>query len=215
MASDPYARVVIGGTLYGSQGWSIGVSFALGSPPTNTKLYQWLLLLAPHVHTWAFAMTGGTPTWGTLTKCNSLATYGYAAGSVTATAQAQAPLEEVAGSASATLPPQCAVVHSLLSGAPGRKNRGRVYVPLTAGGAIGNGQLPATKCQELASDMATLLTSMSAEDYDGSPTTPSIATTRPVPTIPIGAVAVDSVVDTQRRRTDKIVPVYAGSAVPL
>ena len=107
-----------------------------------------------------------------------------------------------------------AIVHSLLSGRPGRANRGRFYLPLTAAN-IGDslGEVPTATQTALCSAFKTLVLAVTAVNCGGRPVILAVASPDSVdkdgntvsrPVVPVGTVLVDSKIDTQRRRADKI-----------
>lgn len=119
----------------------------------------------------------------------------------------------VAGTAvQAGLPNQCAVVVTLETGIPGRSNRGRAYLPPVVVGNMtaGTGQLPSSVCTTLANAFADML---SALRDDAPPSgNPVVSSATKGSMQDITSVRVDSIIDTQRRRRNKLVPVASISA---
>lgn len=215
MAALPYVRLEVGGTISGTQTWSVGFSFGLVSMPTNGQVFTWLSGIVTNVATWINA-TGGVKTlWGTNVTYNRLRAYAYNASAMTAGAQSQVIVTPITGAGGITLPPQCAVVHSLLTGSPGAGNRGRIYVPITTGGSTTNAQLTNTTCSNLATALATFLAAVASSHVGADLATPVIATRGSKPYHTLGSVGVDSKLDTQRRRTDKIAATTPLTAVAI
>lgn len=99
------------------------------------------------------------------------------------------------------VPPQIAAVVTLLTGAAGRKNRGRVYWPVagTTDRLLTSGQ-NSTYANETADLIAQLRTSLSS--FWGTDAGPVIGNNG----FSVESVRCDNVADTQRRRRDKVVP---------
>jgi hypothetical protein len=110
---------------------------------------------------------------------------------------------------SGVLPPQCAVVVSLLTAGFGRAFRGRVYVP-TNGILMDatNLQLSAAQTTAEATAFGNYLSAMLLTSF-----TPVLVSRSRGASSPITHLRVDSVVDTQRRRRDKFVAAHAGTAL--
>ena|ERR1700722_6469412 len=105
--------------------------------------------------------------------------------------------------ASDALPAQCSLCVSWTSSTPGRSGRGRMYLPqFTAGflSAAGTG-LITTACQTIVKTAATnLLASLNSSGL-----TPSLVSRTTKVVTPITGGSVDNIIDTQRRRRDKII----------
>lgn len=203
MASVPYARLRFGGKQYDVETWSCGIALATAGTPTNSQLFAYLGLVADAIATRLTSILGGLCT--AATDYSYLAIYGYEAGSSKAISQAQLAITPITGDGSGGLPPQLSVVAGLYGGAPGRKNKGRIYLPLTDSTAVSGGHLVDGQTNNTSVTIAALLNDLGDQPLAGSNPTPSIvgssATAVPVS---IGSVVVDNVVDTQRRRRDKM-----------
>jgi hypothetical protein len=77
------------------------------------------------------------------------------------------------------------------------------------------GQLTSAWCTGLATSLAALLTSISGTSIAGTAAVPVVAARGSKPYQVLGSVGVDSKIDTQRRRTDKIGPTTPLVAVPI
>lgn len=113
------------------------------------------------------------------------------------------------GAGTPTVPPQCAVVATLLTGAAGRRNRGRVYWPIAGSSSrlLTSGQ-NATIANETRDIIDSLRTTCSA--VWGTAAGPVVGNNG----LLVTRVRVDNVIDTQRRRRDKINPTSTAVADP-
>lgn len=206
MAALPFVRLVVGGHMDASnQTWSVGTSWGLATMPTNAQLFTWLTGVGAATTTYINATGGPKAMWGNNTVYDTLECYAYDANATTAGAQAAAAVTPIAGLVSPPLPTQLAIVHSLLSGSPGRKNRGRYYMPMTSASLLGTseGQLTAAACTSLSTTAVAWFHAVSAIDIGTQAPIPVVATRGSEPYVLIESINVDSKVDTQRRRVDK------------
>lgn len=135
-------------------------------------------------------------------------TYYYPAGSTVATISGFKTITPDPGTAaSGAVPPQCAVVFSYQTGLAGRRNRGRSYLPCVAA-LTSPGALTAAQALTIATSMRLFLHDTTTATVGALSFTPCVGTG----SLPaITAVAVDTVIDTQRRRRNK--QVSTGTAV--
>jgi hypothetical protein len=113
----------------------------------------------------------------------------------------------VAGSTTRTFPPQCAIVATMRTAQSGRNARGRAYLPMGNGSfAVSSGTL-STSLAATATGLAAWLTAVNGIAMGGNIVVASVqSNVGGSPTLrPITRVTIDNVVDTQRRRRDKIV----------
>nr|CRY97567.1 hypothetical protein [uncultured prokaryote] len=203
-----YARLVIGGQIDAVQGWSVGLSLDVETPPTTDELVAWLPDAATAVEAW----------WGdsqgpkTINKpgcvLSQLAAYGYTAPGTPAVASAVLAVGPLAGINGPEQPSQCSLVASLKTPYPGRRNQGRIYIPFTAGGFITNGLVQAATAQTIAQTTAALIVALAATTINGTTTAAAlIAGSGDSQFRYVSSVVVDTVPDTQRRRADKYVGV--------
>jgi hypothetical protein len=205
VASVDMVKVVMGGIISSTDTWSTGYSFKVsGGVPSAADLnglcnaagVQWV------TDFWTKTTTGYRNHTSTAVTWNSVKAYYYPAGSVVATVTGSKPPTPDSGTAGVGLPPQCALVASLLTGLAGRHNRGRSYLPMPVG-VLSNGRLTGTTMTDVANNLAIWLghmntTTVGALSFNacvGTGSCPSLTQVR-----------VDDIVDTQRRRRDKQVP---------
>lgn len=213
MAFAPYVRLVASGTIRSTQTWSIGTSWLVTVPHTQSELLAWLgtmdALWKTFFQTTAIQSSG----WDTATTYSRLAAYEYTAVGG-ASSQAQIFSSGVTGTGPNGMPAQCSLVISIRSGIGGRNKRGRLYLPYTARGSLTTlGQVPATDCTSIANAFKTLVDAGNASHIGTDPVILGIASRASGFTVAGQDCKVDSKVDTQRRRTDKILAVASAIAV--
>lgn len=200
------ARIVHSGALDGSQPWSTG--FWLYITPAGdfinaSQLTSWLAtVLRPLTQTWWTAEGGVTGEDCALGK--STAYY-----HTLATGPANVVAEDVhnfgTGSGPSLMPRYCSLVASFHSAFPGRRGRGRAYLPLLASGStVAGGKVATSVAAASAAAWANYFTAINASDG----TADGIASVRVVTVSkvvglesPVVSVSVDNVPDTQHRRT--------------
>lgn len=215
MAID-YNRISWIGTLAGGEIWSTACSFNtdFGTGPVKSfeDLADWAAAVG--AISWAGypSISKGLSSIGRLTGVR--AEYIDSTGHVSQLALYTLP-SAFAGSASPASPFQVAAVASLLTGRPGRSYRGRMYWP-----ALGftlsttTAKLSTTDQQELANNVADLLTKTGAAAGVDFAMVPVVASQVKGVTTPISTVRVGSVLDTQRRRRNSEVEAYLTADIP-
>lgn len=204
MSSKPFIRLVHAGGISGGQTWSTGLSLWTDSVASPTELAAFCASVSPlFASFWASA---GGPSQYNPSECTvkSLHAYSYDAGATKATAEGSV-IMSLTGTGVRSLPYQCAVVHSLRTGYGGRAGRGRCYFPIGISAALTTGQLDSSFTATLATQFAGYLTALNALVIPATNNGVSVVSLlRATEPIKVAAVEVDSVVDTQRRRRDKI-----------
>lgn len=148
--------------------------------------------------------------WSANTNMATLTGYGYSPGSRTADVVSSPHGAGASGTGSTVLPPFCSIVASLRTPDPSKSGRGRNYLPMTAANLDSNADLPLTKVTDLATKWATMIRAINANTA-----TTAVAGTVIVASFtkgtyaPVTRVLVDSKVDTQHRRSDKVVAAFA------
>lgn len=213
------ARVTLGGVLVGAQRWSIGLSVLADGPApdaaaasafANTVFDDFVSTAWNPSTSGSMKINGMVGAAGNLDSCR---VYYYPTGATAATIVGASTRASNAGLNSITAPPQCAVVVSLLTGLAGRANRGRIYVPgLAISLGTTTGQLTSGTPAPLAQSIANFITLLRTRQLTtGSNSVPIVAGATGGG-YPITTVRVDSVVDTQRRRRDKVTPAITANA---
>lgn len=203
----PHIRVELRGTTAsGAEVWSCGFSTA---PPVGGGLADVESLALEAAVTFAnnfFSVTAVNSAFGTATRFTSTRVQQLEAdGSVRATAESILGTP-VVGSATTSLPTQCAVVVSLRSPTAGARGRGRMYLPNPAASALqSNGRLTTTVRDALAVNMRSAMNIWNGL-ADTEPVGVASAAGGFVTTV--NKIQVGDVVDTQRRRRDALPESY-------
>lgn len=203
VASLDTVKIVMGGFVGTTDRWSTSNSFRIsgGTPSAadmnglaNAAGVNWATLF------WDLATHGFKAYTFSTTSWDECKTYYYPAGSGVATVSGNKTITPDFGTnGGAPVPPQIAIVVSLLTGAAGRKNRGRNYLP-GAGTAVTPGRINSTVVDDVASTYASYLTAMNSTTVGALSFDACIGTGLcPI----ITQTSVDNVFDTQRRRRDK------------
>jgi hypothetical protein len=213
MAFVPYVRLVMGGTLRTTQTWSMGMSFLVTVPHTQSELLAWLGVMDPLVKAFFNTAVINANAWDTTTTYNSLRAYEYTAVGG-ASSQAQIFSSGSTGIGAQSGPAQCAIVLSVRSGIGGRNKRGRLYLPATAKAVYSTvGQMSSGDCTSLANAFKTLVDAANASHIGTDAVIFGIASRGSGFTVAGQDVKVDGKIDTQRRRTDKILAANSAIAV--
>jgi hypothetical protein len=190
----------------------MGFSVTNDGTATSGELNTWLISVDTLVK--AFFNTAGIISqWDNTTKYSSLQAYSYPAlGGAFSTSAIFS--TGVVGTGAGSLPTQNCLVLSLRSGRAGRRGRGRMYYPMTVGTSIGtNGQLTTTTTATFATALKTLFDAINVLTIGASPSIVCIAGRDSGVNAPVTGVTVDTKIDTQRRRTDKIVVAGQSNAI--
>ena len=210
-----HARIVIGGTLGGSQGWSIGITVQQDEAPTPNQAQAYAAQAYADFLSaaWNTSATGAAPIKNLVSTSGNVTgarVYFYPTGSTTASVSGVSTASPQGGVGTATNPPQTALVVSLLSGFPGRHNRGRIYLPLLTSGVDSNLRWSGN-VQPVAVSIANWLSLVRTRALTDTPTAPIVGGATAT-NVAISTVRVDNVLDTQRRRRDKISATATGVA---
>ena len=121
----------------------------------------------------------------------------------------------IPGTSTGYLPTQASVVSSLRTATAGRTGRGRRYLPCTAVALQSNHQLLLTQCAVISAAEKALFDSINAYTSVPNNITNALVIVRSAAAQGIRAVrsvVVDSEVDVQRRRSNKIVAAFTSTA---
>jgi hypothetical protein len=213
VAFVPYLRLVASGTLSGTQSWSIGSSFLVTGVHTNSALFTWLGTIDGYMKTFFQTTQIQLSSWDGTTVYNRLACYEYQAVGG-ASSQAQLFSAGVTGTGATSGPRQLCTVFSIRSGIGGRNKRGRFYLPATCKTIYStNGQIAGADVTSLANAWKTFVNAANLTHIGTDPVIYGIASRASGFTVVAQDVKVDTKIDTQRRRTDKILA--AGSAIAV
>lgn len=220
--AKPYdsVRLVFGGTIQTSQEWSCGLTIATLTAANMSSVDQAALADFANDAMAAIKAAFNTAASGSTTALRALLaatdaltfvnTYLYRAGQDQAALQYEPVFgTAIAGSGAGRLPAQSCLVASLRTETPGRRGRGRLYLPETGTSLSSDGQVSSTIVNDVATDVARLIhniTVIGLGDDDSSVVVGSQSGAYKVT-----AVQVDSEIDIQRRRADKLAPLRVGT----
>lgn len=196
-----YSRNVISGKLPGGEIWQCSL-WANEAPSDLAATQAQATAFAGKIQT--DAANAGSPvsllaSGGTM---DLLTTYSYLDSSGKATFVANAPITTSAPAGTQTLPDQVTLCVTLLTGLAGRRHRGRVFVPYQTG-ALTAGQISNTIATNVATWWSTLITHLNSTlGTQHIVVLSQVAGTSNT----VNAVQVDTKLDIQRRRADKVVP---------
>lgn len=194
-------RLVSSGALPGGEIWQTGLWIQMADPITSTDD----LILALAVPQTAFNTMWNTlkSRWSGGVKAQRLNGYYYDGGEFgdSVTYSAELPLDENEGTGTPVMPNQCAVVASLRTGHAGRSFRGRMYLPLIKSGLGTNAEMDTFEPQIVADAVRDCISSINA-----GPGPVCVVSQTETASTPVTIVEVDSIVDTQRRRRNKMLP---------
>lgn len=208
-------KVTLNGTLGAAseETWSCGLHFTAAEVMDPFEAQAAATEIASRLNTsWAAAAPNLRSLMSTRGTLRNVSVYSYA-NTGPAFASANAPLTTpIAGLNSATAPPQCAVVYSLLTGFAGASRRGRIYWP--APNPEVDGSFKSTRARGSALDVinTAILIADALETFAPgawgvySPTLDVVT--------PVTSVRAGDVIDTQRRRRDALTELYTTVAVP-
>lgn len=212
----PVIKLVPNGHINTTQTWSTGLNMALslsGPDLTQSQLDAVVAAVLPSFATW---WTAVKPFCSGLTQYDGFRAYYYAVGQTKASLSALSLIAPVVGTGSVVLPSFVSCVTTLRTATPGRRGRGRNYLPTNAMQATNGHQFTSANCTTLANAHAALLTALNALNLTGQ----GIGTHQQVvcsssnvgTNYPITRVTVDSLPDTQHRREDKFLASAVSSA---
>jgi len=216
MAQTPYVRFTWGGAIAGSEQWACGLSFSTAATPSAADLNTWLGLMNVPLATYWASGSGPASIASTDTVLQSMRAAFYPANATHATVTAaKAVTTALVGIGANNNPLQLALVISCHTGLAGKRFNGRFYLPFTGRtttpAVMPNHQLVQAEVTQMALSTAAWMTSSAAVLLAGSGTAPSVAVPgAAVPASPITSVTVDSIIDTQRRRRNKVQPLFSG-----
>lgn len=218
MAGVNTLRLSVRGTLLGPDifDWSMWFTpSGTATVPSDAATAAALLAEITGASTWTALLTKAQTLMGTTDAITSIAQYTYPTGGTHAATAVNTPVSLAGTGGTRLLPNQCAVVVSLRSPFAGRNNRGRFFLPLTAGGitAGSTSQIVNTQTAAIAAAVANFMSHMNGASFanlGGNALRPCVSSRGS--NALISTVVVDSVIDTQRRRRNKVTPTVVSTA---
>lgn len=200
-------RMVAVGDLPSGETWNTGL-WALTDAPITSYADLVLSLAVPQsAFNDLFAFLHDF--WSATTQARELRAYYYSGGEFGSVAEfsATVPLDANTGAGSPILPDQCTPVASLRTGRAGRSYRGRMYLPYPKLALTAAGQMGSSAADDLATAVAACITAI-----NGGGMAVSVVSATQASAVPVTNVLIDTVVDTQRRRRNKISPTHIANA---
>lgn len=200
-----HVDLVLGGGLPMGEVWSISLAFGgltTNSLPQPTQAALTTAVTHADTRFSAFWTNRGGAMGGNVNYDHARA-YFRLAGDATARVEAEKLRTPQAGSGTVNWPNQCSTAISLRSDIPGRKNRGRVYMP-TLAFTMGTNQ---AAYQSLLDDFMTFLTGVALDWTTDLDQVVDMMAGQAYVT----HISCDNVPDTQRRRRDKAVATFTVS----
>jgi hypothetical protein len=215
-------KMSLSGDINTVQTWSTGLWFSYNSPGGDPDSSQHVVDemagssdLAGYLANWWTSIEAYASTVVRFTKATY---YAYGADPAVPSMNEYTLPTPLSGTTSLTVPPEVALVASLRTARPGASGRGRSYFPLLAPDLQGDGKVRAACCTAVAASYSALLSAINAHDFGGSGSTitnltASVVSRTLIATFPITRVDVDSRMDSQRRRQDKLPGLVYSAAV--
>lgn len=198
--------VTFGGRQAGNEQWQCGLHFTLqGAGGSAQQVCQTVAdgSVAPLTTLWS--AQGFSDLRGANMTMDYVKVYYYAADQTASGAVAQRTLA-LTSAGTDRCPPQVALVASLRTPDPSRYGKGRIYLPAMGVNVVsGTGQASPALVTNLATAIRNLGVAIAAISIVGDWVVGSRAAV-------VGTVVVDSVLDTQRRRRDKLVATSTGTS---
>lgn len=202
-------RMVLNGTMAGGQTWSTSLWLSTDVPtptPTQDQLNSFALACRDAIQASVVTLSGLL--WNASTACTDVTCYWYESNTRKAALVSQPAPITTAGSGQSSMPTFTSLVLSLRSATPGRSGRGRNYMPWTVGGGVSaNGQTGSGTTDAVATAWSSALTELNEMTvaWPGAAGQLVVVASFTKGVIhPVVAVVVDSIPDTQHRRTDQL-----------
>lgn len=203
-----YSRNVISGHLPGGESFQMSV-WANEAPSDEAATQAQADAFASDFSTKLAGTGSPTSFLGSAGGYDKITVYSYLDNTGKATFGAESNITGGTGGTTQALPDQVALVITLLTGYSGRRNRGRIYMPMQAS-TITNGQISTTNVDNISAWWKGLFDAWNA--HLGTQKLVVLSQIRGDGK-PIVSLEVDSKLDIQRRRADKVVPAYSKSQV--
>lgn len=203
----PVIRLIPNGHINTTQTWSTGLSMALNLSSSDLTQAQLDGVLSDCLTSFATWWTAIKPFCSGLTQYDGLRAYYYPFGATKASLSSVTLITPVVGTGTLALPSFVSCVATLRTATPGRRGRGRNYLPTNALQATNAHQFTQANITTIANAHAALLTALNALNLTargiGSHNQVVNSSSNIGTNFPITRVTVDSLPDTQHRREDK------------
>lgn len=187
------------------QSWSCGftVNVGAGTPVTQALLDTYAASVHTPVDTFWNAISAF---WSSTVIYKQLLAYFYPGGSASPSFVSAPTVSGAVGSGAANLPGFCSLVASLRSTTPTRSGRGRMYLPINKESVTTDGEASSAHVTLASVQTATLITAVNgiAPGFSSLSGDVAVASAAQNQCYNIAKVIVDSKIDVQHRRTDKL-----------
>lgn len=202
----PSNKVTISGTIgQAAQTWSTSfwISTGIGTAPTQALVDAYAANVRTPLATFVAAIRGY---WSPLVNYTAMKLTHYPAASLVPDFVSSPVVVVQQGAVAAKLPGYCSVVASLRSSSPTRSGRGRMYLPTNVVSTTTDGEMALADVTTIANATAALFTAVNsiAVGYDSGSGIVSVASHHTTLQRPVVRVVVDSKLDVQHRRTNKL-----------
>jgi hypothetical protein len=219
---QPHLSIAAGGAMPSGEKWSCGVRMVNDGGLTYAQA-DLDKIAQSSADAWRTFQSSANLGWATAVTLDGCTVRWINADGKTQLLSQRSPTAAAPTGGAQLLPNQAAIVATLITNKPGRQGMGRIYLPLLAMALNSsfNGRLGPTTCTSIATAVKTLINNINA-GWDAA--LPNIA----APKARVGvqskisvdstqgqvvAVRVGDVIDTQRRRRDKIAENYTTVAL--
>jgi hypothetical protein len=205
-------KLVAGGTLESVQSWSTSFYVKVGTAAdaaasqaiTDTLVGQ----LATFFPAWVNGIKGQ---WQADTTWNSLKGYYRVPNSAVVNHVSVPAVAAISGANVNYMPPLLATVCSLRSTTPGRSGRGRMFIPFTGGPTGADSQVTAAMTGNVGLSTKTMFDSINAAAPAAggyASFVVGVASFHVGAFYPVRSLVVDSILDVQRRRQDRLISAH-------
>lgn len=214
-----YNRVTISGTLTSSEVWSTSLAFADVTGPTSTSLDGQSTLSSTAEQIWIDLNDAGAAKnpFSAISSSGAISTVRVENRDATSLLQVAEYSDGTVleGVGSPTQPPSVAIVVSLLTGIPGRRYRGRMYLPVLTGSIGLDLRIPSSTVAAFLDNMGDRVTAWTAAFTGGAGSiTPVVVSLAGGVCTEVQQLRIGNVYDTQRRRRDDLIEEYQTLTLP-
>lgn len=210
-----YYRIHLdGGWLANPETWSTSLAVTSdGTDPSAAQLSTWCNDVMALIAGSAPGATVFKGLMSTACELRQVRAYWYPDVGAPAGQQGASTATPVAGVGTVEMPPQVALVLTLLTGQPGGSYRGRMYLP-AAGAPASSSGTTSRGSQGNVDNLGDLLVSIADAAPEIAATLPAVVSERLSTVTAVTQVRLGNRLDTQRRRSDSIVETYYTTSIP-
>lgn len=211
MYAAAHSLIVASGSMPGGEVWACGLRTDVPTPDQGAQT-----VVDSCYDAWATLVGSATALFSTGVSLERVQLRRIGTDGKTTSLFEAANKQTAVGIGTVKLPPQCAVVLSLMTAKAGRSGKGRIYLPLLGTNIGPDGRIASGGTGGVAGPGARLLTDINsalAANQSGIPRVAVQSQAAGGGSSEVLAVRVGDVVDTQRRRRDALVENYVTVAV--